>query len=362
MIKNNKLKLILSSTITLSPILFGIIFWDKLPDYIATHWGVSGEADGYSSKIFTVFLIPIIFLALFWLCVFITSKDPKNQNQNKKALNVVLFTIPVFSLILNAIVYSVAFEFEINFKFYIAIILGLMFILIGNYLPKCKQNYTLGVKIKWTLESEENWNATHRFTGRVWFICGILMLLSIFLPEKIFIYSLPVLIIPVAVLPFGFSYLFYKKQSKNGTLTPEKISYPKFYKKSGIIAGIFIAVVLIIIAVIMFTGDITINYNDDSFTIKANYYNDLTVDYEAITNIEYRENSDVGMKYNGFNSARLLMGGFENDEFGKYTRYSYTKCDSCVVITSNEKVLIISGSDEEQTKEIYETLTKKINR
>ena len=74
MIKNNKLKLILSSTITLSPILFGIIFWDKLPDYIATHWGVSGVADGYSSKAFTVFLLPIIFLALFWLCVFITSK------------------------------------------------------------------------------------------------------------------------------------------------------------------------------------------------------------------------------------------------------------------------------------------------
>ena len=105
----------------------------------------------------------------------------------------------------------------------------------------------------------------------------------------------------------------------------------------------------------MFTGDITFNFNSDSLTIKADYYNDLTVDYEAITDIEYRENSDVGMKYNGFNSARLLMGGFKNEEFGKYTRYSYTKCDSCVVITSNEKILIISGSDEEQTKEIYET-------
>ncbi len=361
MIKNNKIKLIISSLITLSPILFGLLFWDKLPDYFATHWGVNGEADGYSSKAFAVFLLPIILLALFWLCIFITSKDPKNQNQHKKALNVVIFIIPIFSLILNAIVYSVALDYEINFKFYIAIILGVMFILIGNYLPKCKQNYTLGVKIKWTLQNEENWNATHRFTGKVWLISGIIMLLSIFIPDKLFIVLLPILIIPVAVLPICYSYLYHKKQLKNGTATQNQMPYPKFYKVSGIIVGIIIALLMVFMAVIMFTGNIVFSFDNTSFTINADYYNDLTVEYNAISNIEYRESCDVGMKYMGFNSARLLMGGYKNDEFGQYTRYSYRGCDACVVITVDNKTLVISGTDYTQTQEIYKELSEKIS-
>ncbi len=362
MIKNNKIKIIISSLIILSPMLFGILFWDRLPDYIATHWGVNGIADSYGSKAFTVFLLPAILFALFWICIFVTLKDPKNHNQNKKALNIVIFIIPVFSVILNGIFYITAFDYEINFKFYIAILLAIMFILIGNYLPKCKQNYTLGVKIKWTLQNEENWNATHRFTGKIWLISGVLMLLSIFLPEKIFVYFLPILIIPVAVLPPVFSYLYYKKQLKNGTATQNSMQYPKFYKTSGIIAGVIIALVLVFIAVITFTGDIEFCFNDTSLKINADYYNDLTVDYEAINDIEYRVSSDVGIKFNGFNSARLLMGGFKNKEFGKYTRYSYTSCEECIIIKSADRILVISGADYKQTKEIYRELTNKISR
>ena len=65
------------------------------------------------------------------------------------------------------------------------------------------------------------------------------------------------------------------------------------------------------------------------------------------------------MRTFGFGSARLLMGQFKNDEFGTYTRYSYTKCDSCVVLISGENVLVLSGPDEDATREIYEELTAK---
>ena len=112
----------------------------------------------------------------------------------------------------------------------------------------------------------------------------------------------------------------------------------------------------------MFTGNIKFIFDETSFIIDADYYNNLTVDYDTITDIEYRENTNVGTKYNGFNSARLLMGGFKNEEFGKYTRYTYTNCDACVVITSDDKTLIISGIDYNETKELYEKLLNKTNR
>ena len=88
------------------------------------------------------------------------------------------------------------------------ILLGLIFIAIGNYLPKCKQNYTIGIKIPWTLASEENWNRTHRFAGWVWVGGGVVMLLSGFL--GIFWLTLVPAIIMAAV-PLIYSYILHKK-------------------------------------------------------------------------------------------------------------------------------------------------------
>ena len=91
-----------------------------------------------------------------------------------------------------------------------------MFILIGNYLPKCKQNHTIGIKIPWTLNSEENWNATHRFSGKVWVICGILILFSIFLPTNFAAYAMIAVAAVMVALPIIYSYNYYKRQEGSG--------------------------------------------------------------------------------------------------------------------------------------------------
>ena len=83
---------------------------------------------------------------------------------------------------------------EMNPALIVSLLLGFMFIIIGNYLPKCKQNFTLGIKIKWTLENEENWNKTHRFAGKVWFIGGFIMLLTAFLTIEYALLSIIILI------------------------------------------------------------------------------------------------------------------------------------------------------------------------
>ena len=85
---------------------------------------------------------------------------------------------------------------------------GLMFIIVGNYLPKCKQNYTIGIKIPWTLNSEENWNKTHRFAGWLWTICGILIMLTGFLGS--FWVFLPIALLMV-IVPVVYSYILHRK-------------------------------------------------------------------------------------------------------------------------------------------------------
>ena len=108
-------------------------------------------------------------------------------------------------------IYAFSLGEEFNVGTVMVIFFGFFFIVIGNYLPKCKQSYTIGIKISWTLDSTENWNYTHRLAGKVWVIGGIVLIATAFL-NLVWIYP-SVFVIMVAV-PFIGSYLFYKKESK----------------------------------------------------------------------------------------------------------------------------------------------------
>ena len=104
--KENTKRIVLGSVVTLLPILYGILFWDKLPDSFTTHWGADGVADGASGKAFVVFGIPAIFLALNLLCAFCTYFDKNNREKNQKAMGVIFWIIPMLSVLINSIVYK----------------------------------------------------------------------------------------------------------------------------------------------------------------------------------------------------------------------------------------------------------------
>ena len=110
---------------------------------------------------------------------------------------------------------------------------------------------------------------------------------------------------------------------------------------------------------LMFTGDIELKYEDTSFTIEASYWKDRTVAYADVEDMEYREQFSGGSRVNGFGSSRLLMGAFKNDEFGRYTRYTYAQCEPCIVLTVEGQKLVINGSDEKHTEAIYQKLLER---
>lgn len=177
MLKANKKALIITSIVTILPVLIGIIYWDRLPDVMATHFGINNEADGFSNKAFAVFGLPAVLLAMLWLGALVISHDPKRQNISPKMFSLGLWIAPVVSLVVAATMYPVNLGYELDITFFSELALGLMFIIIGNYLPKARQNYTIGIKIPWTLANEENWNRTHRLAGYLWMICGVAMIM-----------------------------------------------------------------------------------------------------------------------------------------------------------------------------------------
>ena len=208
MIKRNLKVLIISSILTILPILVGLILWNQLPDQIPTHWNAAGEIDGWSSKPFAVFGLPLIMVAAQWLCVLGTLADPKKANHPDKVLHLVFWIIPALSVILNALTYATALGKEVRVEVIMPVLVGLVLTIIGNYMPKCKQNYTIGIKIPWTLNSEENWNRTHRFAGWLWTFSGIVIMLSGFFGGA-WIFLAAVLLMILA--PMIYSYLLFRK-------------------------------------------------------------------------------------------------------------------------------------------------------
>ena len=211
MIKNNLKQLIITSIVILLPIVIGLILWNQLPEQIPTHWDIHGNVDNWSSKPFAVVCIPILMLVLQWVCIFAASKDPKHQNYHPKPLTFALWICPTVSLLLCTMVYGAALGYSIQIEIIMPLFMGVLFIVIGNLLPKCRQTYTMGIRLPWTLASEDNWNKTHRFTGKVWLIGGLAIMATTL--WKPFWLMMGVLVIMV-VSPVVYSYLYYRNHEE----------------------------------------------------------------------------------------------------------------------------------------------------
>ena len=208
MLKRNKLTIILTALITAAPMLLGLALWSRLPETIATHFDLNGVPNGWSSRAFAVFGLPLFLVAVHLLCAFGTMMDPKRKNIQDKMYKLVLWICPVISVLVCTAVYLYALGVNVDMARTAEVMVGILFIIIGNYLPKCRQSYTMGIKLPWTLHDEENWNATHRFGGWLWMAGGVAYLLLALLGVRSTALMLAFLLVMV-LAPTVYSYLYY---------------------------------------------------------------------------------------------------------------------------------------------------------
>ena len=211
MIKKNKLTLIITSLVTLIPIFVGLLLWEKLPEQVPYHWGINGEVDGWASKTQAVLFMPLFMLAMHWVCVFASAADPKSKNYHPKSIHLVLWICPILNLVINTMVYGTALGYPLDVELILPLLMGVLFIFIGNLLPKMRQSYTMGIKLPWTLNNEENWNKTHRLAGKLW-VAGGILILSTALWGNFWI--LIIVMALMVLIPVIYSYRLYRKQSQ----------------------------------------------------------------------------------------------------------------------------------------------------
>jgi uncharacterized membrane protein len=201
--------LLLSTVLCLLPIVLGLIVYDKLPEQVAVHFDSTGAPNNYLPKGIAVFGLPVIFAVLNIITHFRLNHDPKNDSISIRLKQATKWALPVISVIVMPITLFLSMGAPIPIVTIVVSLVGIVIVICGNYLPKCKQNYTAGIKLPWTLHSQENWNKTHRFAGVLWVVCGLLMIANAFLSWP---YVNIALLAAMVLLPPVFSYLLYKKQ------------------------------------------------------------------------------------------------------------------------------------------------------
>ncbi len=213
MLKKYFKPILFSSLLILLPMIIGLILWERLPVKIPMHWNLKGEIDKFGSKGTLVFLFPLFLLGIHIISILATFLDPKNKNQNKKVYRLIFFVTPLISNLFSGVIFASTIGFSIQMESFMSLFFCILFFFLGNYLPKCKKNYTIGIKIVWTLDNTENWNATHRFAGKIWTVSSVLFLIFAFVPKASIFLSL-ILVIVITLIPVIYSYIFYRKQIK----------------------------------------------------------------------------------------------------------------------------------------------------
>lgn len=213
--KNYKKLLLITLLLTLLPILPGLLLWNQLPERIAIHWGADGQANGWAGKPFAVFALPCMLAALHLFCVLFTLADPKKRNIHKKPLLLVFWMMPVLSIVMCGITYAIALGMKIDVGIGASLLIGILFIILGNYMPKLRQNYTVGIRVPWTLNSEENWRRTHRLGGKLFIAGGFLLIITGFLGRMLGDFGVFAVLIAIALIcsgiPAVYSFCLYKK-------------------------------------------------------------------------------------------------------------------------------------------------------
>ncbi|MDY6065569.1 MAG: SdpI family protein [Finegoldia sp.] len=194
--------------------IISALVYKSMPDLMPTHFNINNQADDFSSKAFALFGLPLMMLGVYLMAYFFTTKDPKVKNQNEKIMAFMLILIPSLSLIITFITIAYVRGIKLDISTWMNVILGIAFIVIGNYLPKTKRNYTMGIKLPWTLDSDYVWDKTHRLAGYIWSIGGIfLIIVSLLFKNKIS--YLFVLFLAMVFIPTIYSYFLYKKVGKS---------------------------------------------------------------------------------------------------------------------------------------------------
>lgn len=203
----------LAPVLVVCMVVFGLLVYSHLPVRVPTHWGPRGNVNGYSSRAGAVFLLPAVTLGLWLLIVGLRRVDPRRANYAKfnDVFWLLINGIAAFMAVLYVFTLGYSLGWPIHMGGVVVGAVGVLFMGLGNYMPRLRSNWWIGIRTPWTLESDRVWRETHRVGGRTFVIGGAVMVLAAFLGYPARMIAMGVAAAVAAGWPVIYSYFSWRR-------------------------------------------------------------------------------------------------------------------------------------------------------
>ncbi|HEX2208675.1 MAG TPA: SdpI family protein [Longimicrobium sp.] len=192
---------------------FALAVSTRLPHRIPSHWNLRGEVDGWMEKPWGVLMQPAIATVLLVVLWVLPRIDPRRENVERFAddRRLIINLIVLFLAVVQVTTLGYALGWPVQVDRVILASVGLLFVGLGNYLPRIRSNWFMGIRTPWTLDNERVWRATHRVGGRTFVAAGLVMALAALLPEPVRVWAAGAAIAVAVAVPLVYSYVAYRR-------------------------------------------------------------------------------------------------------------------------------------------------------
>jgi len=213
-----KLTSIIVLTLIAIALIAGLSLWNQLPDQMASHWNANDQVDGYISRFWGVFLMPLITLGMFVLFLVVPGIDPLKANiaQFREAFNLFIALMVAFMLYIHGLTLAWSLGYQ-DFKMSAAMLpfMGILFIAIGYLLRQAKRNFFIGIRTPWTLSSDTVWDKTHRLGSILFMVSGAFAIIGGFFGGMTAFWLMFVPLIGSSLFLMIYSYILYRSEMKS---------------------------------------------------------------------------------------------------------------------------------------------------
>ncbi|WP_276813197.1 SdpI family protein [Faecalibaculum rodentium] len=330
--------------VLLLPCLAGLVLPASSSDFLRLEWQ---------------WLLPAFNVAVFWGTFLFCAAVPTFRSVSRKTVTFLFRLLTVSETAVCLIMMTLDYGSSFSVVTLINGMTALLFLIIGNILPKIGPNSVIGIRTSWALQSEEAWNYTQRRGGRLMVLASLVMLLCCFMPgwQPMALYWSALL---AAVL--GSVWISWKYARDHPAAAGKSLQTAQ-EKKAGKTASIVTVVLLLTVALgigaLLALSDYQVVFRQDRLVLDANTAPDTSIKYAQIQSIQLVDADDpqaaAGSKVIGYNGFGLEMGTFDNSLFGQYSRY-VREGGPVIVVKTGSQTVVFDGKDPQETRRLYKEL------
>jgi uncharacterized membrane protein len=197
-------------------VVFSIAVYSRLPAIMATHWDARGRPNGFSTRPFAAFLLPLLAVGLWLVMRVIPHIDPRRANIEKfrDTFDLLIITMIGMLMVLHVAMLGAAIGWPVSLSRLTPILVGALFVALGNLMPRFRSNFFLGIRTPWTLSSEQVWMKTHRVGGYLMVVAGLFLIASAFFQSMTFSYLAFAALLGVALATVIYSYVIWRAEGR----------------------------------------------------------------------------------------------------------------------------------------------------